>query len=90
MQAAVMPHSLPELRDVQEEGSEVFVYNFKDLARVFLEQPVVMRQEWKVHMSHYEFVSRRPRALLAHILSTYSSILPVLYGHALQRKTICA
>ena len=67
MQAAVMPHSLPEPRDVQEEGSEVFVHNFKDIARVFLEQPVVMRQEWKVHMSHYEFVSRRLRALLAHI-----------------------
>ena len=70
MQAAIMPHSLPEFCDVQEEGSEVVVHNFKDLARVFLEQPVVMRQEWKVHMSHYEFVSCRLRALLAHILST--------------------
>ena len=48
-----MPHSLPESGGVQEERSEILIQNIKGFASILLEQPVVMRQEWKVLMSHH-------------------------------------
>ena len=53
MQAAIVPHCLPKLGDIQEQRPEIFVHNLKEFASVLLEQPIVVRQEWKVLMSHH-------------------------------------
>ena len=53
MQAAIVPHCLPKLGDIQEHRPEVFVHNLKESASALLEQPVVVRQEWEVLMSHH-------------------------------------
>ena len=53
MQAAIIPHNLPETGTVHKECSEVFIDNFKDFAGIFFQQPVVRWQERKVLMSHH-------------------------------------